>query len=174
LTDTLSHTSEPKALGRTTATISRRELRTERARVICRPNPMAVEPRTPLRDALATMRGRRGEALLVIDGQRLAGIFTERDVLRRVLGRDIDMGRPVSEFMTVEPGTLPADAPLIDALRTMQAGGYRNLPLVEPDGRVVGVLRQHDLLEYIAEAFPQEILNLPPRPHQQLEEQEGA
>jgi hypothetical protein len=55
----------------------------------------------------------------------------------------------------------------------MEAGGYRNLPLVE-DGQVVGLLRQHDLLDYIAEAFPQEILNLPPRPHQLMEEPEGA
>jgi len=174
LTDTLSQTSEPKALGRTTATISRRELRTERARVIARPNPPTVPPQAPLGDALALMRARRGEALLVVDGTRLAGILTERDVLRRVLGRGVDMARPVSELMTAQPGTLPADAPLIDALRKMQAGGFRNLPLVEDDGTVVGVLRQQDLLEYIAEAFPQEILNLPPRPHQLMEEQEGA
>ena len=46
--------------------------------------------------------------------------------------------------------------------------------LAVPKGTVVGLLRQQDLLEYIAEAFPQEILNLPPRPHQTMEEQEGA
>jgi CBS domain-containing protein len=174
LTQAPSQANEPKALGRTTAAIGRRELRTERARVIARPNPPTVAPQTSLREALATMRARRGEALLVLDGGRLAGIFTERDVLRRVLGRDVDVERPVSEFMTAAPGTLDAEAPLIEALRKMEAGSYRNLPLVDGDGQVVGVLRQQDLLEYIAEAFPQEILNLPPRPHQQMEEQEGA
>jgi CBS domain containing-hemolysin-like protein len=46
--------------------------------------------------------------------------------------------------------------------------------LIDEDGGIVGLLRQQDLLEYIAEAFPQEILNLPPRPHQVMEEQEGA
>jgi CBS domain-containing protein len=173
LTHTLSP-QEPKALGRTAATISRRELRTERARVIARPNPPSVAPQTPLSEALATMRARKGEPLLVLDAGRLVGIFTERDVLRRVLGRHADASRPVSEFMTADPGTLSADAPLIEALRMMETGGYRNLPLVEADGRVVGVLRQHDLLEYIAEAFPQEILNLPPRPHQLADEAEGA
>jgi CBS domain-containing protein len=174
LTDTLSQTREPKALGNTTAAIGRRELRTERARVVARPNPPTVAPQTPLGEALAQMRARRGEALLVLDGGRLAGILTERDVVRRVLGREIDPQRPVSDFMTADPGTLPAEAALIEAMRKMEAGGYRNLPLVEADGQVVGVLRQQDLLEYIAEAFPQEILNLPPRPHQQMEEQEGA
>jgi len=81
--------------------------------------------------------------------------------------------RPVSDFMTAQPATLDAGATLVEALLAMEAGGYRNLPLVE-DGQVVGLLRQHDLLDYIAEAFPQEILNLPPRPHQLMEEPEGA
>ena len=56
----------------------------------------------------------------------------------------------------------------------MEQGQFRNVPLVESDGTVVGLLRQQDLLEYVAEAFPQEILNLPPRPHQTMEEPEGA
>jgi CBS-domain-containing membrane protein len=76
--------------------------------------------------------------------------------------------------MTANPQTLGADAPLIDALRKMEAGAYRNVPLVDDGGQVVGVLRQQDLLEYVAEAFPQGILNLPPRPHQQMEEPDGA
>jgi CBS-domain-containing membrane protein len=59
-------------------------------------------------------------------------------------------------------------------MQAMERGGYRNLPLVDDDGDLVGLLRQQDLLEYIAEAFPQEILNLPPRPHQTMEEPEGA
>jgi len=130
-------------------------------------------PETTLGEALAVMRERRGEALLVVDGARLLGILTERDVLRRVLGQNVDPSRPVSDFMTAQPATLDAGATLVEALLAMEAGGYRNLPLVE-DGQVVGLLRQHDLLDYIAEAFPQEILNLPPRPHQLMEEPEGA
>ncbi len=164
---------DTKSLGRTTAGMSRLELRTEKARAICRPDPPAVGPQATLADALAQMRERPGEALLVCEGDRLLGIVTERDVLLRVLGREVDASRPVSEFMTSQPHTLAADVTLVDAMRAMESGGYRNLPLVD-DGRVVGVLRQHDLLAYIAEAFPQEILNLPPRPHQLMEEPEGA
>jgi CBS-domain-containing membrane protein len=63
---------------------------------------------------------------------------------------------------------------LLEAMRVMETGHYRNLPLVDPAGVVVGMLRQQDLLEYVAEAFPQEILNLPPRPHQLMEAPEGA
>ncbi len=76
--------------------------------------------------------------------------------------------------MTSEPDTLSAGATLFEAMSMMDSGGYRNLPLIDDTGNVCGLLRQQDLLDYVAEAFPQEILNLPPRPHQLMEEPEGA
>jgi CBS domain-containing protein len=167
-------TRSTKSLGNTTATVSRMELRTERVRVLARPDPRMIDTGTPLRDALTAMQQGHGDTLLVCDGRRLAGILTERDVLHRVIGRDADLDRPVDEFMTADPDTLGAGATLFEALTMMERGGYRNLPLVDEDGDIVGLLRQQDLLEYVAEAFPQEILNLPPRPHQTMEEPEGA
>ena len=56
----------------------------------------------------------------------------------------------------------------------MQTGRYRNVPVVDDAGRLVGVVRQQDILKYLAESFPEELLNLPPRPHQRMEEPEGA
>lgn len=167
-------TVKTKSLGDTATRVSRTQLRTEKARVMARTEPGMVQAGCSLRDALATMRSRGGDAVLVLTGKELAGILTERDVLNRVLGKDVDDSRPVDEFMTVSPGTLHADATLIEAMRSMEQGHFRNLPLVDDAGSVVGLLRQLDLLEYVAEAFPQEILNLPPRPHQQMEEPEGA
>ena len=75
----------------------------------------------------------------------------------------------------MEPRT-PPDRPPVD-LRSVHhhdSGHFRNMPLIDGSGQVVGMLRQQDLLEYVAEAFPQEILNLPPRPHQTMEAPEGA
>ena len=163
-----------KSLGDTTTHVGRMQLRTEKARVMARIEPGTIQTGASLRDALSTMRSHGGDALLVLDGRRLAGILTERDVLTRILGRDVDESRPVDEFMTASPGTLHADATLIEAMRSMEQGHFRNLPLVDDAGSVVGLLRQLDLLEYVAEAFPEEILNLPPRPHQLMEEPEGA
>jgi CBS domain-containing protein len=167
-------TVKTKSLGDTTANVGRVQLRTEKARVMARPEPGTVQSGTSLRDALAMMRAQGGDAVLVLHGSGLAGILTERDVLTRVLGSGVDESRPVDEFMTASPGTLHADATLIEAMRSMEQGHFRNLPLVDDAGTVVGLLRQQDLLEYVAEAFPQEILNLPPRPHQLMEEPEGA
>lgn len=150
------------------------ELKTQKVRVLARPEPHTVSPGTPLREALAQMRDGHGDAVLVTRDGRLVGILTERDVLTRILARGVDQSRQVDEFMTSAPHTLTTEATLLEAMRAMESGHYRNLPLVDETGRVVGLLRQQDLLEYVAEAFPQEILNLPPRPHQFMEEPEGA
>jgi CBS domain-containing protein len=165
-----------KRLGRTSATVSRAELRSERVRTVARARPAIVASGTPLHEALKRMRDAGGEAVLIRDDgqENLLGILTERDVLTRILGHDVDQARPVAELMTPAPDTLSADATLFEAMQMMESGGYRNLPLTDGGGRLVGLLRQQDLLEYVAEAFPQEILNLPPRPHQLMEEQEGA
>jgi CBS domain-containing protein len=161
-----------KQLGDTAARVSRKELRTEKARVLAH-EPGTVQAGTSLAEALVVMRNHGGDAVLVLNGRRLAGILTERDVLNRVLGNNVDESRPVDEFMTASPRTLDADATLIEAMKAMEQGHFRNVPLIDGEGQLVGILRQLDLLEYVAEAFPQEILNLPPRPHQ-LMESEGA
>ena len=163
-----------KSASQTTTSIGRIELRKEKARALARPDPATVTPQMALREALAQMREHGGDAILVKENGRIAGILTERDVLTRVFGAEVDEARPVSDFMTSDPHTLSADASLLEAMQAMESGHYRNVPLVEQDGTVVGLLRQQDVIEFIAEAFPQEILNLPPRPHQLMDQPEGA
>jgi CBS domain-containing protein len=167
-------TAQTKFVGRTSSGMSRLDVRNEKVRAVAQHEPVSIAPSATLDEALAKMRSSGGDALLVIDGSRLAGIVTERDVLTRVLGQEVDGRRPVGEFMTSEPQTLNAEATLLEAMQIMESGHFRDLPLVDDAGSVVGMLRQHDLLEYVAEAFPQEILNLPPRPHQLMEAPEGA
>jgi CBS domain-containing protein len=167
-------TAQTKSVGDTSAGISRLDLRNEKVRVVAEHQPVVVAPDAPVGESLSKMRSGGGEALLIVDAGRLVGILTERDVLNRLLGQDIDGARPVRDFMTSSPNSLDAEATLLDAMTAMESGHYRNLPLIDSSGRVVGMLRQQDLLEYVAEAFPQEILNLPPRPHQLMEEPEGA
>ncbi len=167
-------TAQTKSINRTSAGVSRMDLRNEKVRAVAQQDPVSVTSDTPLDAALAQMRAAGGDALLVSDDGRLTGIVTERDVLTRVLGQDVDGHRPVKDVMSGEPRTLNAEATLLEAMTAMESGQYRNLPLVDDAGNVVGMLRQQDLLEYVAEAFPQEILNLPPRPHQFMEAPEGA
>ena len=167
-------TAQTKSSGDTSTGMSRLDLRNEKVRAVAQHEPVSVAPDVTLDKALAEMRRGGGDPLLVIDNGHLSGILTERDVLTRILGQGVDGSRPVREFMTADPHSLDAEATLLDAVTAMETGHYRNLPLVESTGEVIGMVRQQDVLEYVAEAFPQEILNLPPRPHQKMEKEEGG
>jgi CBS-domain-containing membrane protein len=76
--------------------------------------------------------------------------------------------------MTTEPKTLDLDDTIRDAIVLMETGRYRNVPMIDEERRLVGVVRQSDIIKYLAESFPEELLNLPPRPHQRMKAPEGA
>lgn len=128
---------------------------------------------------LAIQRTGTGDSVFVTDQDgRLAGVLTERDVFDRLVGPDVgqgvDVDAPVEVFMTSNPNTLRLDDTVRDALELMQSGRFRNVPVVDDDHRLIGVVRQVDVLRYLAESFPEELLNLPPRPHQRIEQAEGG
>jgi len=77
-------------------------------------------------------------------------------------------------MMTTKPHHLHLDETVRDAIELMQTGRYRNVPLLDDDDQLMGVVRPQDILKSLAEAFPEELLNLPPRPHQRMKEPEGA
>ncbi len=98
-------------------------------------------------DAAALMRRQGKGALLVLDGTRLVGIVTERDIVFRVVavGRDPRETR-LAEIMTPQPLCVHPDKPFVHALRIMHEGGFRHLPVVE-HGRPMGVLSARDALD---------------------------
>jgi CBS domain-containing protein len=165
--------SDPGTDSLARATVDR-DLRSERVRVVMRASPVVVGSGSSLGDGIAAIQAERADCLLVAADRRLVGILTERDVLLKVVGREVDLAAPVDRFMTSDPDALAPDATIGEALALMDKGGYRHLPLVDEAGQIAGLLRQQDILAYVAEAFPESILNLPPRPHQHLQEQDGA
>src|SRR5437867_11195164 len=108
------------------------------------------------------MQSRRRPCVLVCDGRKVVGIFTERDLLNRLNLGAVDYTAPVDSVMTPEPRTLSHDDGVADAIRLMTEEGYRHIPLVDAAGLGVGLLSARDILAYIAEHFPTEVLNLPP------------
>lgn len=128
---------------------------------------------------LAIQRTGTGDSVFVTDADgRLAGVLTERDIFARLVGPDVaagvDLDAPVEAWMTTDPRTLRLDQTVRAALELMQTGRYRNVPVIDDDRRLVGVVRQVDILKFLAESFPEELLNLPPRPHQRMEQAEGG
>ena len=96
-------------------------------------------------DAACAMRGRDVGRVLVTEGGRLTGIFTERDLMNRVVacGRE-PKATPLAEVMTTDPTTIPPKATALEALRLMEDSGYRHLPVVA-GGRLLGILSRRDL-----------------------------
>ncbi len=106
-----------------------------------------------LRAAAARMWHQQTGSLLIMDGDRLAGILTERDLLRAVArGADVD-ATPVQEVMTTEVRTVAASASLHETARMMAANWIRHLPVVDGD-KVVGVISQRDMVGILAALGP--------------------
>lgn len=128
-------------------------------RSIVEGQPLLTAPVTAtVAQAARLMREANAGGLLVVDGVRLAGVFTERDALFRVVaeGRDAN-ATPLAAVMTPQPRTLPPEAQFAQALSMMHEGGFRHVPVVE-DGRLLGVVSARDALGPELEAFIYELL----------------
>lgn len=137
---------------------------------------VTCEPGATVRQAITIMQERRIGCVLVVKGGHLIGIFTERDVLIKVAGRDVDIDRlTVGAVMTPDPECLGLDNELVYALNQMSVGGYRHVPLLDDDEVPVGVVAMRDIVNALVALFPEDILNLPPTPgHEISRTPEGA
>jgi CBS domain-containing protein len=108
-------------------------------------NPLTLPPDALVKDACRCMEERRVGAVLVTDAERhLLGIFTGRDAVCRMLAAGRDPGKTrLAEVMTPQPQSMPPGKSAIDALRLMQDGGFRHVPVVD-GGRVVGIVSRGD------------------------------
>jgi CBS domain-containing protein len=148
----------------------------EKLKALSGREPLTVRPGTSVQACLGLIRktGMADSVFVTDDAGRLLGVLTERDIFAHLVGPGADLDQPVESLMVDHPNTLHLDQPVRRALELMQTGKFRNVPLVDDDGALVGVVRPVDVLKYLAEAFPEELLNLPPRPHQRMVATEGA
>ena len=115
------------------------------ADIVRNQSPVTLSPDSTVRQACQCMRERRVGAVLVTDGDhRLLGIFTGRDAIHRVLAEGKSAVRTtLADVMTPNPDTMPPGKMAIEALRLMEEGRYRHLPIVE-EGKVVGIVSRFD------------------------------
>ena len=147
------------------------EAKTLDSRVLSNPvrvlNPRAAVRAQPDETVLAVverMAAERQGCALVVKDDRLAGIFTERDLMTRVLARGKDPATlSVGDVMTSDPESLTLDDTLGYALHKMSVGSYRHVPIVDGKGHPVSVITQQEGVRYLVGFFPAEAINNPPR-----------
>ncbi len=139
--------------------------------------PVLVTKDTKIIEAINLFNAKDVGCLLVIDKgtQKLIGIFTERDVIRKLIttGHDLN-AETIEKYMTKSPDSLYLNDPLAYALNRMAAGGYRHIPLVDENNIPVGFLSVRDIVDHLADYYSNDILNLPPSAHQKQRSKEGA
>ncbi|MEE8503288.1 MAG: CBS domain-containing protein [candidate division NC10 bacterium] len=131
---------------------------------------LCIQVRGKLAEAVTLMQHHSVGAVMVQDGEKLIGILSERDILRSVLGTDVDLSQEtVEQYMTRNPEFLKLDDLIAYALHTMHLGGFRHVPLVDDEHRPVGIVSIKDVNEYIVSFIAPQILTLPPDPHREYE-----
>jgi CBS domain-containing protein len=123
------------------------------ARLHPKPAP-CIKPTQSVADAVALMRQEQVECVLACEGDNLVGIFTERDLMRRVLCENRSLDLPVLNFMTPNPVVVQPNSSIAKAVWLMAMRGYRQLPVVNEAGLPVGLLSVEHILHYIVEHFP--------------------
>ncbi len=129
---------------------------------IARRPPVVVSPDDNVKTAIAKMVEAGVGAVIVVENERPAGIFTERDVLTRVVHPGLSAETtPVKQVMTPNPHVAPAkEMTASEAFEFMTDKHFRHLPVVDEEGRVVGILSVRHLMQHIVEYLSHELEGL--------------
>lgn len=135
--------------------------------------PVVVDEQTPYDEVLAQMRRQSRGSVVICRGQAVTGVFTERDYLYKHCLERVDPKTPIGTLMSTHPVTVSSKTSLGEAVELMHDKKFRNLPIVDDQGRPVGLLTVGGIIRYLAENFPREVVNLPPT-MQVSDETDGA
>ncbi|MFQ5400232.1 MAG: cyclic nucleotide-binding/CBS domain-containing protein [Anaerolineae bacterium] len=150
------------------------ELRSERISHLDLSEYSQVSGNTTVRETLAAMREAGCNVCLIVDEGSLVGVFTDRDVLRKVATRPETWDQPIREFMTPNPISVRPDTSAAEALLLMDSSKFRNLPVVSESGEVCGNMTHRAIIQYLAGRYPIEVLNQPPKLDQFPRKAEGG
>ena len=138
------------------------------------PAPVSIGTDATVGAALAAIQKQARGYVLIVEAGRPRGIMSEREVLMKIVARDVKYDTNVMEFASPIPVTLTDKERIARAIKLMIAEGVEHIPVVASDGRATAVLRTLDVIHFLAEVFPEQLLNLPPKPHQLMPKPEGG
>lgn len=138
------------------------------------PSPVSVGTDATVGTALEAVQREGSGYVLILDDGRPRGIMTEREVLMNIVARDVRYNASVTDFMSPIHVSLTDKETIARGVKVMVAEGIDNVPIVDSNGRATAVLRTLDVVHFLAEVFPEQLLNLPPMPHQTMPKPEGG
>ena len=142
---------------------------------ILRPKLVTCTPDLTLQQALDLMRKEKSGYIVIADEHlKVVGLFTERDVLVKVLQPGVDLNDSVKKYMNTDPPILSKKDTVGEVIELMNAHNVRHIPLVDELGQMTGVLSVRTIVNFLAELLPVEIFNLPPKSNQIHETVEGG
>lgn len=122
---------------------------------------VAVPVESSVQDAVKRMVDHRIGAVAVTEGAKLTGIFTERDLMTKVVGAGIDASATsIADVMATSPVCVAPDTPRDDALAMMLKGRFRHLPIADEDGSLIGMLSIRDLLQHQVSRLQEDVASL--------------
>ena len=136
--------------------------------------PVVVSPDTPISETVERMRERGRGYAMICEGGQFRGLFTERDFLYKVVGKGIPPQTPIQKLMRTKLVTITKNTTLTEAIEIMDRNKYRRIPVVDAEGNALGMITVFDIMHYLAEHFPAEVGNLPPRLDQKSVTPEGG
>lgn len=152
-----------------------KKLKEKKISEVINPRLIQAPPDISVKKAVELMRENKSAYIVVAEKGKLAGMFTETDVVRKILGKkDVDWNRPIREFMTAKPMALTSDDSVGRAVDLMAEHDIYHIPLENNQKELTGVLSVRTLIRFLAEFYPGEIYNIPPNPHQVMPSQEGG
>lgn len=149
-------------------------LKEKKIEEIVNPKLVQAPPSTTVADAVKLMQAAKSSYIVVANQKRVAGLFTETDLIRKVLEKESDWSRPVRDFMNPNPVVLTMKDSVGAAIDLMGREYVYYIPLVDEKKELVNVISVRTLIRFLAGFYPAEVYNLPPRPDQVLETPEGG
>ncbi len=137
-------------------------------------NFTAVKTGTSVRETVKRMQVKNRACAVVTDRGCLMGIFTGRDILRKIVDAPETWDKPIDEVMTLSPTTVRSKDRADKALALMDEKHFRNIPVLNDEGYVVGNLTHYAVIKFLSDRFPEEVYNLPPDSEQIVDRRSGA
>ena len=134
-----------------------------------------LNEKVTLGEAIDKIQTEHVGCVLLENNNKISGIFTERDVVQKIVGNRHDLDNEyVKDYMTKAPDVLFQNDAIGFALNKMIEGGYRHIPIINDSGKPIGVISMQDIINHLGDYFYEDIKNLPPHPVRTQRHREGG